>query len=108
MIIGNSVVALLYLLDSLEGIGVGQLPDTPLWASVVFFAHGIFSVVCLIALLKWKKWGFWGYVALSVVALCLNIALGLGLLSLLSLLSPAVLYGVLDIGEENKGWPQLG
>ena len=58
-------------------------------------------------LLKWKKWGFWGLVASSIIVLILNISLGMGPLALLGLVSIALVYGVLQIGTESKGWPQL-
>jgi hypothetical protein len=105
MIVANSAIALVYLIG---GSATKEfLPGMPLWVLVVLGMGCIFNLVCAIALLQWKKWGFWGFVASSIVALCLYLSLGLGPLSLLGLLGLAVLYGVLHIGKENKGWPQL-
>jgi hypothetical protein len=42
------------------------------------------------------------------LAIIINLALGLGIFqSAVGLIGIAVLYGVLQIGKENKGWPQL-
>jgi hypothetical protein len=43
-----------------------------------------------------------------VVALAVNLSIGLGAGTVLAgLAGLLVLYGVLHIGKENKGWPQL-
>jgi hypothetical protein len=64
--------------------------------------------VCTIALFRWKKWGFWGFCVSSVVAIVVNLSGGLGIGSYLSgLIMIGLMYGVLQIGRENKGWPQL-
>jgi hypothetical protein len=97
MIVANSAVALYYVFEGLAVFILGA----------ILIIGAIFNVVCVIALLKWKKWGFWGCVASSIIALCLNLYMGLGPLSFLGLIGIAVLYGVLQIGKENKGWPQL-
>ena len=96
-IIVNSAVALWYLLEGLVEYDIGAILVT----------LTIFNIVCVIALLKWKKWGFWGVVGLTIVGLFLNLYIGLGPQSFLGLIGIGVLYGVLHIGEENKGWPQL-
>lgn len=97
MIVASSAVALYYIFEGLAVFVIGA----------ILIIGAIFNVVCVIALLKWKKWGFWGVVASSIVALCLNLYIGLGPESFLGLIGIAVLYGVLHIGKENKGWPQL-
>jgi hypothetical protein len=61
----------------------------------------------------WKKWGFWGFCATSVLALAINliyfrsgtVTIIISIIS--SLLAVLILFGVLHIGRENKGWPQL-
>ena len=65
-------------------------------------------LACLIALFKWKKWGFFVAIAVGIAASFVNVAVGLpvaqafgGLIWLL------ILYGVLQIGGERKGWSQL-
>ena len=106
MIIANSATALTYLLGS-GAIGE-RLPNMPGWAFPVLIVMSVFNLVCAIALFQWKKWGFWGFCASSVVALVLNLSIGLGVGSaFVGLIGVLLLYGVLHIGKENKGWPQL-
>jgi hypothetical protein len=106
MIIANSATALMYLLGS--GAIRQTLPNMPGWAFPVLIVMSLFNLVCAIALFQWKKWGFWGFCASSIVALVVNLSVGLGIVSALSgLLGLLLLYGVLHIGKENKGWPQL-
>lgn len=68
----------------------------------------VFNFVCTVALLRWKRWGFWGVVAASTVALVINLSIGIGIgQSLFGVLGPALLFAALQIGKDNKGWPQL-
>jgi hypothetical protein len=96
-IIVNSAVALYYVFEGLAVFVIGA----------ILIIVGIFNIICFIALFKWKKWGFWGFVASAIVALCLNLYIGFGPESFLGPIGITVLYGVLQIGKENKGWPQL-
>jgi hypothetical protein len=106
MIIANSATALLYLFG---GTLIEQaLPGMPSWAVIVMGIFGVFNLICAIALFNWKKWAFWGFVGSSIGAFFVNLAIGMGIgQALLGLLGIALLYGVLHIGTENKGWPQL-
>lgn len=106
MIIVNSGLSLLYLLGS-EWLRKNG-PNLPDWAFWVLAVAGLFNVLCAVALLKWKRWGFWGFIASAIVASVVNISIGLGVSSIFAgAFAVAVLYGVLQIGKENKGWPQL-
>ncbi len=107
MIVANSATALMYLLGS-QAIKQ-TYPDAPGWAFPVLIVFAIFNLVCAIALFKWKKWGFWGFCVSSIVALVVNLSIGLGIgTSAGGLIGVALLYGILHIGKENnKGWPQL-
>ena len=106
-IIANSATALLYLLGR-EAIKRNSQQHIPDWAFPVLMAVCLFNLVCAIALFRWKKWGFWGLVASAAVALCVNIAIGLGPLAAIGgVIGVLLLYGVLQIGKENKGWSQL-
>lgn len=101
MIVINSVVALTYLLLSKD-------MHIPRWAFPVLILAVAFNVVCAIALFKWKKWGFWGFTASAVTIFLVNLSLGLGAgRALLGFLGLPILYGVLHIGKEKKGWSQL-
>ena len=106
MIIGNSAGALMYLLAS-EPIR-RTLPNMPGWAFPVMLVSLLVNLVCAIALFRWKKWGFWGFCASCVVTFVVNLSYGLGIgKSITGLVSVLILYGVLHLGKENKGWPQL-
>jgi hypothetical protein len=106
MIIANSATALIYLLwsDTIKQ----AYPAAPGWAFPVLVVFCIFNLVCVIALFKWKKWGFWGFLVSSIVALIVNLSIGLGFgQSLLGLMGIVLLYAVLQIGKEKKGWSQM-
>jgi hypothetical protein len=85
-----------------------SFPDAPGWALPVLAIAGIFSTVCLVALFRWKKWGFYGAVATTVLAFVVNLAVGLTIAqALIGFVGIALLYGVLQIGGDKKGWTQL-
>ena len=78
------------------------------WVVPVLVILLVFEIVCAIALFMWKKWGFWGFCAIVVISIIINLSLGLGITaSLGGLVGLAILFGVLNIGKDNKGWPQL-
>jgi hypothetical protein len=106
MIIANSATALFYLLIDSESIKQAY-PNAPNWALPLLVIVGLVNLVCSIALFRWKKWGFWGFCLSSIVAFITNIIIGIGAASIMGLVGIALLYGVLQIGKENKGWPQL-
>ncbi len=106
MIVANSATALVYLLGS---AAIRQsLPNTPTWVFPVLATLGIFNVVCSVALLQWRKWGFFGFIVSALAAFGVNLTIGLSVVqACFGLLGVAILYAVLQIGNENKGWPQL-
>lgn len=106
IIIANSATALMYLF---RGVAIRQsIPNMPGFAIPLLIVMALFNLLCAIALFRWKKWGFWGFCGSSIVALTLNLYLGLGIgPSLGGLVGLLLLFGVLHIGKENKGWPQL-
>ncbi len=105
MMIGNSITALIYLLGS--QVIKQTLPTIPNWAIPVLGVIAVFNLVCTIALFKWQKWGFWGFLGSTVTTFIINMSIGMGIgQSISGLVGIAILYGVLNIGE-NKGWSQL-
>jgi hypothetical protein len=85
-----------------------NVPSAPGWAFPVLAIGGIVNVVCAIALFQWKKWGFFGFIATAAVAFVVNLMIGINILqALLGLVGIAVLYWVLQMGKEKKGWTQL-
>jgi len=102
----NSLVALIYLFGS--SAVASTLPASRTWLIPVLAVLSVANVVFAIALFMWKRWGFYGFVATSAVAFVINLVIGLNVLqALFGLVGVAILYGVLQIGHENKGWPQL-
>jgi hypothetical protein len=106
MIVANSIVATMYLFGS---AAIRQsFPSAPGWAFTVLAIGGIVNVVCAIALFQWKKWGFFGFIATTAMAFVVNLIIGVNILqALLGLVGFAILYWVLQMGKEKKGWTQL-
>ena len=106
MIVANSLATLVYLL---AGEIIRQnLPEFPVGMILVLAGLCAFNVVCAVALFNWKIWGFYGFVATSILALVANLNAGTHpVKALLGLLGVVLLYAVLQIGNENKGWTQL-
>ena len=106
VIVVNSLTALLYVFFS-RAIAAG-LPGSQGWAIPVLAILAAANVAFAIALFRWQKWGFYGFLATTAVGFVINLVLGLNVLqALFGLVGVAILYGVLHIGYENKGWPQL-
>ncbi len=83
-------------------------PTAPSWIFPLLPISSILNVVFLIALFRWKKWGFWGLIGTTIVLIPINLMLGTGIIqSFQGLLALAILFGLLQIGKENKGWSQL-
>jgi len=90
------------------GLVSAAMPDAPGWAFPVLGILSVLNLVCAIGLFQWKKWGFYGVCVSSVIAVVVNLAIGLPPASaLFGLVGIAILYGILQIGQENKGWTQL-
>ena len=77
------------------------------WVKGVDIALSVWIAICAIAIFMWRKWGFYGFVLAGVISIALNIALKEYLYAFSPIISVAVLYGVLQIGGEYKGWTQL-
>ncbi len=82
-------------------------PQAPEWVFTGLILVALAKVACAVALFLWKKWGFWGFLLFSLAGVLLYFQLGMGLPSLLLLLPVAILYGLLQLGGENKAWLQL-
>ena len=105
MIFINAGMSLLYFL---AGGALGEAGDLPGWALPVLGLFGLVNVACAVGLFLWKRWGFYGFCASAGIVFVINLAIGLGVgSSVMGLVGIAVLYGVLQIGGEGKGWDQL-
>jgi hypothetical protein len=106
MLIANAAVVLIYL--SASGAMRQNYPSAPGWAFPILTLGGVLNIVFLVALFRWKKWGFWGSALTYAGSFFINLVVGLNVVqALLGLSGLAILYGVLHIGKENKGWSQL-
>jgi hypothetical protein len=104
MILASAMFIILYLARA----GYPQYsPDLPAWALPVLIAIGIIQIICTIALVKWKKWGFWGYCIICAIAFFADIWLGVVVTAVGTLFGAVILYAVLNIGKDNKGWRHL-
>lgn len=104
IIILNALVAGVYLFWMITRADT-QMPG---WGLPVYILGSICYVVCAIALFYWKKWGFYGIAAMALIIIVVNLVIGLSFVQALTgLLGIIVLYGVLQIGGEKKGWSQL-
>jgi hypothetical protein len=100
------VTALVYVFAS--GLVKSTLPNTPAWATPTLAIACIANVVFAVALFQWKKWGFYGFAATTVLALFINLKIGLQAGRVLfGLIGIVILYAVLQIGGAKKGWTQL-
>mgnify|MGYP001341083297 CR=1 FL=1 len=107
LLIFNSGIALLYLTSSNELKSDNS--NMPGWVIEMWILESIFNLVCAVALLKWKKWGFWGFTGSSCINFIINLYIGASVTAAFwdSYLMLGILYGVLQIGNDNKGWTQL-
>ena len=106
MLVMNSFAALVYFVAG--GFLLEGLPGAPSWTMPALGLLSILNLVCAVGLWRWKKWGFAGFCFTSAIAFVINLSIGTGIgPSLMGLLGLAILFGVLQIGKENKGWPQL-
>ena len=97
MITANSIIVLSLLMAmTLKSRGIALL----------FFA--IANIVFLVSLSEWKKWGFLGYVGTNILIMISGLMTGWHIgRFLLQVLWVLILYALLQIGKEKKGWTQL-
>ena len=106
MLVANSLTMASYLLG---GDRVAALfPKAPSWLPYLLAVGCALNIALTISIFRWQKWAFYGFCIIAGVTFAINISIGLPLYSaILGLLGPVVLYGVLQIGKEDKGWTHL-
>lgn len=88
--------------------GSSSWQDASIWRLLFMGILIIIDVIWIIALFKWKMWGFWGYCLTSIAIILINLIFGeVSISAFRPLLGIVILYGVLQIGGEKKGWTQL-
>lgn len=109
MIIANALTVLSYVILMLPRGAVQSVRlHTPAWALLVLAVSCMANVIFAVALFKWKRWGFFGLLVTTILALVINLRIGIKpALVVLGLCGIVILYAVLQIGGEKKGWDQL-
>ena len=101
---------LLFMVLYLSGSGFSTSPKgVPEWAMPALVTLLVFEIICAVALFLWKKWGFWGFCLVNVIGFFIDSGLGVNLLwpTTQIVLKIVLLIVVLNIGKEDKAWPQL-
>ena len=87
---------------------MARLIKFPNWYFPVMGVLCLLNLISAFAILRWKKWGFWLFTLTASIPLWLNLNFGTSInYSVLELIGVAILYGVLQIGGDKKGWSQL-
>ena len=106
LLIANSAIVMIYIFSYLA---IKEIyPNAPVWAFPILTLGVILNIVFLIALFRWKKWGLWGSVVTYSLLFIVNLLVGISFIqAFLGLSGLVILFGVLQIGKEHKGWSQL-
>ena len=106
MLAVNSLTFIFYVLSGAKA--AAAFPNAPSWFPYILAMGCAFNVVLTISIFRWKKWAFYAFCASAGVIFFVNLSIGVPLFgAVLGLVGPALLYGVLQIGDANKGWPPL-
>jgi len=106
MLAVNSLTFIFYVLSGAKA--AAAFPNAPSWFPYILAMGCAFNVVLTIFIFRWKKWAFYAFCASAGVIFFVNLSIGVPLFgAVLGLVGPALLYGVLQIGDANKGWPPL-
>ena len=109
ILIVNSLLTYTYLVTPPPDTGPPfHMPLFSTWVYGVMSLVGLLNVISAVAILRWKKWGFWLFANTSFITVWLNYTMGMSFAtSIVGLVGVAILYGVLHIGGDKKGWTQL-
>jgi len=110
MIVAYSLAVLSGLITFIPGYSPLPPPVARrvLTLALVTTCFGIANVVFSVALLRWRKWGFFGLVGTSILVMIIGLTIGNHIgRALLPVLWVVILYAVLQIGKEKRGWTQL-
>ena len=108
MLIANAFYSFVYFNTPTLPPEMAELAVIPRWLFPVMGIAMLINLISTFAILRWKKWGFWLFTLTACVTLCINLYIGAGISSaVFGLSGVAILYGVLHIGGDKKGWTQL-
>jgi hypothetical protein len=107
LIIAGSSIAMFYI--PLAATAPDPTIHLPAWLIGLEVFFGLFNIVCAFALLGWKKWGFWGLCSSNVAGFVVLLVMGeLLIIAVINvIISTGILLWALNIGDDDKGWPQL-
>ena len=84
---------------------IAKAPNIPRWALMVFCFSSLIGIASAVAILRWQKWGFYALCALAMIALPINLYSHISPgTAFLGLLGPVIMYGLLQLGGENRAW----
>ena len=109
-LIANAITAFSYAALTLlrPSAAHSAQPHSPTWARFVLMAGCIANIVFAVALFRWKRWGFLGFLVTTILALAINLSIGIKpAFVIIGASGIIILYGVLQIGDDKKGWDQL-
>ena len=106
MLVVNTLTALSYFAMG-EKI-MARYPHAPSGIAYVYGVGCLINVAIVICLFWWQKWAFYAFCILAIAWLGINFYVGLNTIAAFAgLLGPLVLYGVFQIGGDDKGWKYL-
>lgn len=79
------------------------------WYYPIMVGLAFLSIICVFALFRWRKWGFWMLLIINAFKLVLEVSVGSSNFMVLTgiVVTMLILFAALNMGRENKGWPQL-
>ncbi len=105
MLVADVATILLYIMNI---VGQSEFYQTYPWLFPITFFIIILNIIFVLALWKWKKWGFWGLVGTSLFSFIINVLTDISVFQAsLGFVGLAILYVLLQIGKDYKGWSQL-
>lgn len=96
MLVANIASVMLYFVFGISTVARQLfLPNIPLWAIYTFIALGLLNILSTVLLFKWRKLGFFALCASAGTAFAANLIVGVGVFSVVGLVSVPVLYLIL-------------
>ncbi|MBD3287280.1 hypothetical protein GF337_00615 [candidate division KSB1 bacterium] len=98
MIIGNSIVALLYL-------AAMENSSEPYWLFPALTALFFLNTTFAIAIALWFKWGIFAFILSNLIILLLSVSFVVRIVTpTLAVIEIIMLFGAVHWGDEQKSW----
>ncbi|MBK1884818.1 hypothetical protein JIN85_20580 [Luteolibacter pohnpeiensis] len=105
-IVAYSAVFCLYTFSADQILA--RSPHMPRWALTMFCFSSLAGIASVVAIFRWQKWGFYFSCATALIALPINLYSHVSPVGAFAgLFGPVILYGLLQLGGENKAWLYL-